>query len=159
MKKPVITGLSIAALALAGWMTSAAAAGEPVQSLRGADAAVEDKAPDEKALVGKRPGLQKNLARSFKEQPPLIPHALQSFDEVTLEENQCLSCHDEANHKKKKAPLIGKSHFEKGKDGKATKTVDNARWFCTQCHVPQHDAPPLVDNEFKAAQLPAKPKK
>jgi cytochrome c-type protein NapB len=158
MKKPVITGLSIAALALAGWMTSAGAAGEPVQTLRGADAAVEDKAPEEKALMGKRPGLQKNLARSFKEQPPLIPHALQSFDEITLEENQCLSCHDEANYKKKKAPLIGKSHFEL-KGGKPTKTVDNARWFCTQCHVPQHDAPPLVDNEFKAAQAPAKPGK
>src|SRR5512134_1996778 len=155
MRKPGITGLSIAALAFAGWMASAGADGEPVQSLRGADAAVEDKAPDEKALVGKRPGLQKNLARSFKEQPPLIPHALQSFDEITLEDNQCLSCHDEANYKKKKAPLIGKSHFET-KAGKPTKTVDNARWFCTQCHVPQHDAPPLVDNEFKAAQAPAK---
>jgi cytochrome c-type protein NapB len=151
-------GLSIAALALAGWIGSAASAGEPVQSLRGADAAVEDKAPEEKPLVGKRPGLQKNLARSFQEQPPLIPHALQNFDEITLDDNQCLSCHSEENHKKKKAPLIGKSHFEV-KGGKPTKTVDNARWFCTQCHVPQHDAPPLVDNEFKAAQAPAKPKK
>jgi len=159
MKKPGITGLSIAALAFAGWMASAGAAGEPVQSLRGADAAVEDKAPDEKALVGKRPGLQKTVARTFVGQPPLIPHALKSFDEITLEENQCLSCHDQANYKKKKAPLIGKSHFEKGKDGKPTKTVSNARWFCIQCHVPQTDAKPLVDNEFKAAQVPAKPTK
>ncbi|HEX9180849.1 MAG TPA: nitrate reductase cytochrome c-type subunit [Burkholderiales bacterium] len=157
MKRPFITGLSIAALALAGWMGSVAAA-EPVQTLRGADAAVEDKAPEEKALLGKRPGLQKTISRSFQEQPPLIPHALQNFDEITLEDNQCLSCHSEENYKKKKAPLIGKSHFEM-KGGKPTKTVDNARWFCTQCHVPQHDAAPLVDNEFKAAQAPAKPKK
>lgn len=157
MKMPVITGLSIAALAFAGWMGSVAA-GEPVQSLRGADAAVEDKAPEEKPLVGKRPGLQKVITRTFVGQPPLIPHALQNFDEITLEDNQCLSCHDEANYRKKKATLIGKSHFEM-KGGKPTKTVDKARWFCTQCHVPQHDAPPLVDNEFKAAQAPAKAKK
>lgn len=158
MKKSIITGLSIAVLTLAGWIASAAAAGEPVQTLRGADAAVEDKAPEEKVLVGKRPGLQKTIARSFQEQPPLIPHALQNFDEITLEDNQCLSCHGEETYKKKKAPLVGKSHFEM-KGGKPTKTVDNARWFCTQCHVPQHDAPPLVDNEFKAAQAPAKSKK
>ena len=157
MKKPESTALAIAALVFAGWITTAAA-GEPVQSLRGADAAVEDKAPDETALVGKRPGLQKVITRTFVGQPPLIPHALQSFDEITVDDNQCLSCHDEANYRKKKATLIGKSHFIV-KDGKPTKTVSNARWFCTQCHVPQTDAKPLVDNEFKAAQAPAKPKK
>ncbi|MBI2314015.1 MAG: nitrate reductase cytochrome c-type subunit [Betaproteobacteria bacterium] len=149
MKKPVIAGFSAAALALAGLTaTFPAAADEGVRSLRGADTAAEDQAPEQKVQLGKKPGLQKTVTRSFKQQPPLIPHATDNFDEITLEENQCLSCHDEANYKKKKSPLIGKSHMQL-KDGKPTKTVDKTRHFCIQCHVPQFDAAPLVENTFQ----------
>lgn len=147
MEKPGVTTLVIAALAWAGWMTSAAAADDPPKTLRGADVAVEDKAPAEKPLLGKRPGRQDLVARSFEEQPPLIPHAMQNYDEITLEDNQCLSCHDEANFRKKEAPMVSESHFE-AKTGDSPATLDNARWFCTQCHVPQHDALPLVGNDF-----------
>lgn len=148
MKKLAITALSVAALALTGLGASAGAGEEGVRTLRGADVAAQDAVPQEKLQLGKKPGLQKNVARTFKGQPPVIPHAMANFDELTLEENQCLSCHDEANYKKKKAPKIGKYHFET-KDGKLTKTFDQARYFCTQCHAPQFDAPPLVENTFQ----------
>lgn len=151
MKKLAITGLSIAALALVG-ITTAGAGDVEVRTLRDAGVAEQDQAPQEKLQLGKKPGLQKKVARTFTGQPPVIPHAMANFDELTLEENQCLSCHDEANYKKKKAPRIGKNHFQT-KDGKITKNFDQSRYFCTQCHAPQFDAPPLVENTFQSVSV------
>jgi cytochrome c-type protein NapB len=127
-----------------------------VQSLRGADAAVADQAPIEKAYVGKKPGLQKPIARTFKEQPPLIPHATTNFDEITVEENQCLSCHSLEKYREKNAPKIGDSHLGAGSDG-AAKVVTMDRYQCNSCHVPQVDAKPLVDNTF-VGNMPARKK-
>lgn len=154
MKKLAITALSVAALALTGLSTAgpAGAREEGVRTLRGSDVAEQDQAPQEKLQLGKKPGLQKKVARTFTGQPPVIPHATANFDELTLEENQCLSCHDEANYKKKKAPKIGKNHFQT-KDGKITKNFDQSRYFCTQCHAPQFDAPPLVENTFNSISV------
>jgi cytochrome c-type protein NapB len=159
MRKPQPLTRAALAATLAAALVSACAglSGIPVQSLRGADVPVADTAPPEaKQYLGKRPGTagQAKIARSFEQQPPLIPHALTNFDDITLEENQCLTCHDVDVYEKKKAPKIGDSHF-KDREGKVHKTVVMARWQCTQCHVPQVDAKPLVDNTFQAA-APAK---
>ncbi|MBL8199306.1 MAG: nitrate reductase cytochrome c-type subunit [Chromatiales bacterium] len=151
MNKAGITVTMIAACALSGWIAVAKAADEPVQSLRGADTAAQDQAPVEKELLGKRPGRQELVVRTFAEQPPLIPHALQNFDEITLEDNQCLECHAAENYKSKAAPMIGESHLLSGANVPAN-SLDHRRWFCTQCHVPQHDATPLVDNDFLASK-------
>lgn len=153
MNKPGLTSVLLAAFVLGSWVNGAGAEGS-VQTLRGADAATADQAPAEKTLVGKRPGRQQPIQRTFEGQPPLIPHALQNFDEITFADNQCLSCHDEANFEKKAAPMIGKSHFDPAVNTTPHK-VDNSRWFCMQCHVPQYDAPPLVVNEFPVMQPPA----
>lgn len=122
--------------------------------MRGADAQTADQAPEEKALLGKRPGSQKTIPRTFEQQPPVIPHALENFDEITLEENQCLTCHGPEKYKAKKAPKIGDSHFRNQQTGELMKQVSSARHNCVQCHVPQVDAPPLVDNTFQAAVQP-----
>jgi cytochrome c-type protein NapB len=116
---------------------------EPLVSMRGADVAAADKAPGELAYAGKRPGTQPIIARTFSTQPPLIPHAVDNFDEVTLTENQCLDCHGPANYVKKTSPKLGDSHFQT-----ATQVVDPSRHNCTSCHVPQVDAPALVENRF-----------
>lgn len=126
-----------------------------VQTLRGADTAVTDKAPDAvKEYTGKKPGLQKPIARTFKEQPPLIPHAVANFDEITVEENQCLTCHSLEAYRKKDAPKVGDSHLTFGKDG-LTKVVTMDRYQCNSCHVAQVDAKPLVENTF-VGNIPAK---
>ncbi|KAB2840015.1 MAG: nitrate reductase cytochrome c-type subunit; periplasmic nitrate reductase electron transfer subunit [Burkholderiales bacterium] len=119
-----------------------------VASLRGADVPVADQAPPEhKLYTGKKPGLQQTIARSFKEQPPLIPHAVDNFDEITVSDNQCMDCHSLEKHKEKNAPKIGDSHLAKAPAGaKATVTMD--RYQCNSCHVPQVDAKPLVENTF-----------
>lgn len=132
--------LAAAVAVFAGCATQAVA---PTQTLRGADAAVADQAPDQKAYAGKRPGLQKPIARTFVGQPPLIPHATNNFDEISLEENQCLTCHGLDVYKKKKAPKIGDEHLVTGQQ-----VVSMERYQCTTCHVPQVDARPLVDNSF-----------
>ncbi len=119
-----------------------------VASLRGADVATADLAPPEQKLyTGKKPGLQQPIARSFKEQPPLIPHAVDNFDEITVSDNQCLECHGVARHKEKNAPRVGDSHLPAGSAG-PTRQVSMDRYQCNTCHVPQVDAKPLVENAF-----------
>ncbi len=122
---------------------------EPVGSMRGVDVAAADKAPEVRTYAGKRPGTagQQKIARTFVEQPPVIPHAVENFDDINLEENQCLDCHSPAKYQEKKAPKVGDSHFL-DREGKKLATVSMLRHNCTQCHVPQVDAPPLVENRF-----------
>lgn len=128
-----------------------------VQTLRGADAAVTDQAPPERPYMGKSPGSQKRIARTFRTQPPVIPHAIENFDAVTLQGNQCLSCHGPENYARIKAPKIADSHL-KDRDGRSLSEVSPARYGCTACHVPQVDAKPLVQNTFRGA-VEAKAKK
>lgn len=119
-----------------------------VQTLRGADAAVPDQAPAERPYTGKSPGSQKPIARTFSTQPPVIPHAIEGFEEVTLENNPCLLCHGPGNYKNAKAPKIAASHF-RDRDGRTLPEVSAARHQCTTCHVPQADAKPLIGNTFR----------
>lgn len=144
MKRTVTMGMALTAALLLGCTQQFAG----VKSMRGDDVAVGDKAAAEKAYVGKRPGLQQKIARTYAQQPPLIPHAVENFDEITLEENQCMSCHSAATYQKKNAPEIGESHFINPATGQKLTDASMARHNCVQCHVPQVDAPPLVENTF-----------
>jgi cytochrome c-type protein NapB len=156
MKKSLRSALVLlAASAIPFLAAQPALSAETVKSIRGLDAQAADEAPDEKMQLGKRPGSQKPVARTFEQQPPVIPHATENFDEITLEENQCMSCHGPEKYKEKKSPKIGDSHFRNLQTGEIMKQMSSARHNCTQCHVPQVDAPPLVENTFQAA-APAK---
>lgn len=154
MKLPtkLILGAAVAALA-AACATQLAA---PPQTLRGTDAATADQLFAEAAYQGKRPGSQEGYARTYSTQPPLIPHAVENFDEVSLQDNQCLECHSPATAAKKQAPMVGEKHFVPG-----SKTqLSNARYACVMCHVPQADAKPLVENTFQGDRIvPAAQKK
>lgn len=134
-----------------------AASSMPVASLRGSDAAVQDQAPEVRAQLGKKPGSQEKIVRTFDGQPPLIPHATENFDEVTLEENQCLDCHGAEQYVKKNAPKISDTHFV-GATGEKLADTDHRRHACQLCHVPQFDAPPLIDNAFVGAKPKPKQK-
>jgi len=135
--------------------TAPAAPATPVASLRGSDASTPDQAPVVHEQIGKKPGQQEKVARTFVGQPPVIPHATENFDEVTLADNQCLECHGAQNYVKKGAPKISDTHMVSATGQKLADT-DNRRHACQLCHVPQFDAKPLVDNQFVGAQ-PAKP--
>ena len=150
MKRSVTIILAAVLTAVSGWSIAQQVAG--VQTLRGADAAVADKAPDEKIYPGKKPGVQKLIARTFKGQPPLVPHATDNFDEITVTENQCLDCHGLENYKEKKSPKLLDSHLVASGTGKVL-MLD--RYQCNSCHVAQVDAKPLVANTF-VGNMPAK---
>ena len=87
------------------------------------------------------------MARDYVQQPPLIPHKIDNY-RVNLKSNKCMSCHSWSNYRKAKATKISQTHFE-DRDEHVLANVSARRYFCTQCHVPQVDAQPLVDNNFE----------
>ena len=87
------------------------------------------------------------IARDYVQQPPLIPHAIAKY-RINLKSNKCLSCHSWKNYRQNGATKISQTHFE-DRDAHVLANVSARRYFCTQCHVPQVDAKPLVENYFK----------
>jgi cytochrome c-type protein NapB len=87
--------------------------------------------------------------RAYRQQPPLVPHQVDKY-EVDLKVNQCLRCHDWPNNVRENAPKVSETHYV-DRQGKRLDQISSTRWFCTQCHVPQSDAKPLVDNAFRSA--------
>lgn len=119
--------------------------------MRGADVSAPDRAPEPKAYGEKIPGVGQPLLieRTFVGQPPLVPHAVEKYVPLTMEENACLDCHITDELRGQKVPKIGQSHFSKTvkrRDG--SPAVEMTRFQCDSCHVPQVDAKPLVDSKF-----------
>ena len=87
------------------------------------------------------------IPRDFIQQPPLIPHAIRDY-QITRNFNKCMDCHSWTRYKEFNATKVSLTHF-KDRDGKELSNISPQRYFCTQCHVPQTDAKPLVANTFK----------
>jgi cytochrome c-type protein NapB len=141
MKKSpfLILGLLLG-LSFASWAAD-------VQSLRGAMDIVDPSAPvDIKKVQPDRDP----IPRDYVQQPPLIPHKIDNY-KITLKYNKCLTCHSWKNYKRYKATKISQTHFE-DRDANVLANISARRYFCTQCHVPQVDAQPLVENEFKPVE-------
>jgi cytochrome c-type protein NapB len=85
-------------------------------------------------------------ARNYPEQPPLIPHSTEGY-EVSIHANKCLSCHARSRIRESQAPMISITHFA-DRDGQFLASISPRRYFCTQCHVPQHNVKAPVDNDF-----------
>ena len=119
--------------------------------LRGADVAAPDRAPALKAYGEKIPGVGQPqlIARTFVGQPPMVPHDVEKYVPITMDENACLECHITDELRGQKVPKLGVSHYSatlKARDGKPAVAMD--RFQCDSCHVPQVDAKPLVDSKF-----------
>jgi len=115
-----------------------------LESLRGNNPLSENaKKPVPKKWQSDRPPIK----RDFVQQPPLIPHTTEDYV-INIKSNKCLSCHSWANYKDKGATKISLTHFT-DRDGHDLANVSARRYFCTQCHAPQVDAKPLVQNTFK----------
>lgn len=85
--------------------------------------------------------------RNYPEQPPIIPHSIENY-QLTLKTNRCLDCHRRQFTEGSGAPMISITHFM-NRDGQVLADVTPRRYFCTECHVPQTDAKPLVPNTFE----------
>jgi len=115
-----------------------------VQSLRGE---AEIKSDSNEVEVKKNINDKGPISRDYLQQPPLIPHKIKGY-KINMKFNKCLTCHSWANYKKSGATKVSQTHFS-GRDGEAMSNIAPRRYFCSQCHVPQADAKPLVENTFK----------
>ena len=127
----------------------------------------QEKPPAVQTLRGKAPIPETNasgiykmerhdqvLPRSHAWQPPVIPHNIKGY-QITKDVNMCMVCHAAKNAPQTGAIPVAKSHYL-DRDGKELPNISARRYFCLQCHAPQFDATPLVDNTFRPAAAPAR---
>jgi nitrate reductase (cytochrome), electron transfer subunit len=120
-------------------------------------------------------GTSTKIARAFENAPPMIPHDVEGLLPITIDNNQCISCHEPAVAESMGATPIPKSHFTNfrpethlNKDGKIVKegkvventsdiktvnhktmdTLAGARFNCSQCHAPQSEGNNVPKNNF-----------
>lgn len=131
--------LSLAAFA-ACLIIGGIAAAQSVTNLRGADV-------DEPVALDNIPRqVEGRMQRNYRQQPPLIPHGIEQY-QIDLRTNQCLSCHDWTKAGERNAPTLSMTHYL-NREGRELDHIAGTRYFCNQCHVPQADALPLVENVF-----------
>ncbi len=87
------------------------------------------------------------MERNYPEQPPVIPHSIRDY-QVDKRYNRCLDCHSREGAPSAGAPMVSITHFM-DRDKQVLAAVSPDRYFCTQCHVEQTDAEPLVENRFR----------
>ena len=96
----------------------------------------------------------KAMARAFPGAPPQVPHEVESMLPITLEDNQCLECHDRpdeigAESVKGGNPMDKQHYAQVGQMGSEEGwRLSGMRFNCNQCHVPQAGVDPLVENTF-----------
>lgn len=139
--------------------------------LRKVDLYSEDTVKPDETQYGKSyAGSGHKINRAFQDAPPMIPHDVEGMLPITIDNNQCISCHTPEVAQGMGATPIPVSHFTNFRpkhkfDGKEfKKSVDNmkneiaieetstlagARFNCSQCHAPQSQGQ-LVENTFEA---------
>ncbi len=143
MKKILLIG-SVLIFGLTGYVPNILAQ-DDVNSLRG------ELALDKNSVESEMKNWQLDrdpIPRDHVKQPPLIPHKTQGYA-INLKFNKCMSCHSWTKYKEAGATKISQSHFE-DRDNNVMANVAARRYFCTQCHVPQVNAKPIVENTFQA---------
>ncbi|HEY7885916.1 MAG TPA: nitrate reductase cytochrome c-type subunit [Cellvibrionaceae bacterium] len=100
-------------------------------------------APD---IAAERSGIKRST-RNWPEQPPVIPHSIRDY-QVDKNFNQCLMCHSRSQSVTTGAPMVSITHYW-NRDSQPLAAVSPRRYFCTQCHVPQHDINPAKISRFQ----------
>ena len=124
-------------------VASGAALAQQLYGLRGPTPLAEEPLPPP---LARELNDDQRQARNWPEQPPVIPHTIQGY-QITLNANKCLTCHGRQFTAQSQAPMISITHFM-DRDLQTLASVSARRYFCTQCHVPQTDAEPVIENQF-----------
>ena len=140
LKKIVISSLAAATLTLS---FSAISGNNEVATLRHATKITEQEKPN---LIPKVVNKDIKQGRNYPMQPPIIPHTIRGY-EVNKNNNKCMSCHSRQRTEESQAPMVSVTHYM-NRDGNFLAEISPRRYFCNQCHVPQLDAKPLVENTF-----------
>ena len=133
-------------LMIAGAMTLASlwSLAEPqVASLRGATDLNQEGSTAPMPIVENK---DLKRERAYPQQPPTVPHKIDGY-QLDRNYNKCLSCHSRKTAEQSQAVAVSVTHYM-NRDGEFLAEVSPARYFCTQCHVIQLDAKPMVENEF-----------
>lgn len=151
-----ITFLTALGLMLA--MTGPAVSGDAIDDLNmglSKTSVFDTPTPESYAYSDAKPGRNEWLPRAWEGAPPQIPHRVEMYLPIVAAENQCLDCHDAPKHigkpknmdrsKKNKSPMSRSHYAGNNPEG----DVSGARFNCTQCHVPQSNAAPLVESTFR----------
>ena len=113
--------------------------------------------PDVNVYSQIEPGELDRLPRAYNTLPPQVGHTLSEYLPITIEENECLDCHDRRKYLERegwkwqvgrKLPMPDDHYGTFNRQGGAEE-VAGSRYICTQCHVPLSDAKPLVENTFR----------
>jgi cytochrome c-type protein NapB len=143
----VLAIAGVLGLASAAELTRERAADELGTGLRGpAPLDAEPKAP----RMARVENFDVRRGRAYTSQPPTIPHAIEKY-EITRNVNFCMYCHARVRNPESQAPMISATHYM-DRDQNYLAEISPRRYFCTQCHVVQTDALPLVDNVFMDVQ-------
>ncbi len=84
--------------------------------------------------------------RNYTMQPPTIPHKIDGY-QLDKDFNRCMFCHARTRTEETQAIPVSITHYM-DRNNNVLAEVSPRRYFCTQCHVPQADAKPLVGNSF-----------
>jgi cytochrome c-type protein NapB len=141
MKRPnwTLTGFGV----LATFLLTLVAADE-LPTLRDGAAIDEDIAP---VAMQKIIDTDIRPQRNYPMQPPTIPHNTRGY-ELNLQVNKCMSCHARRRTEESQAPMISVTHYM-DREGNFLAEVSPRRYFCTQCHINQTTARPLIENTFE----------
>lgn len=85
-------------------------------------------------------------SRNYAMQPPVVPHKIEGY-QLDKNANRCMMCHARTRTQESQAPMISVTHFM-DRDGNFLAELSPRRYFCLQCHVPQANLNPLVNNQF-----------
>ena len=140
--KLLTTIILVGSVALSG-LTNAAPAEQEIATLRD-NTALETQSNVER--MGKVINSDLKVKRNYPMQPPLIPHKIDNY-EVSTNSNKCMTCHSRQNSEEAQAPMVSVTHFM-DRDGNFLAEISPRRYFCSQCHVVQIDAKPLIANDF-----------
>jgi cytochrome c-type protein NapB len=132
---------------LVGITANPVMAAEMVDSLRGGGLAESSDAPPVQNYQRDRAP----IPRDYVQQPPLVPHKIDGY-RIDAKSNKCLTCHSWANYRESGATKISQTHFS-DREGNDLSNISARRYFCTQCHVPQVDSKPLVENTFEPVRV------
>jgi cytochrome c-type protein NapB len=173
-KKTLIATVTIAMFVVTGCAVSSTYSEEEI-GLRKTDLYSEKTTDPAKTSYSKvAAGESKLIDRAFENAPPMIPHDVEGMLPITMENNSCLACHDPMVAEAVKAVPTPKSHMasfrpitEIGENGEVIiegkkvvntsdvltamhkkDSVSMERFNCSQCHAPQSNNAPLVENEF-----------
>jgi nitrate reductase (cytochrome), electron transfer subunit len=84
--------------------------------------------------------------RAYPMQPPTIPHAIDNY-QLDRNVNKCMDCHSRSAADEFQAVPVSVTHYM-DRDGNFLAAISPRRYFCTACHVVQHDAKLLVASDF-----------